>query len=394
MTVWVIIVVVFILCVCLRYAIWPDEPTVPAANNHEPTAYSAKSVIDERGDPMLVNSGTIIQLIDSLQIIGSTTNIETLESRIEYCDKIFNRIRAAYQNDEAAYLIALSQACSFMQKGTIGSCLPINMESLITMDEDDMKGFYSQSVLNFFNEYSRKMVKEMRELKTKAAQKRRIDKVGECHSQCRVIINLYGIQDYANKLDGQYDDFILLYDQSTRRLKNNIYVFIAYFVEYSNIKSFYDIRNSLSKFKEELSSYKSYLKSPHFQECLSKTIKEYEKQNDITFSNEFICQLENPETITIDEHSLYRNAATYFKEYWDAVLNSYKRRNAYANRLDYLIENLNRFINDPNISQYKDVINLLEDYKQEYIVQKEKCNNTLTQKTSPAKSPGTPSTTL
>ena len=385
MTVWIIIVAVFILCVCLRYAIWPDEPAVPAANNHKPSVYSAKSVIDERGDSMLVNSGTIIQLIDSLQIIGSTTNIETLESRIEYSDQIFNRIRTAYQNDEAAYLIALSQAWSSMQKETLGSYLPIKMESLITMDEDEMKGFYSQSVLNFFDEYSRRMVKEMRELKTKAAQKRRIDKVGECHIQCRFIINLYGIQDYAEKLDARYDNFILLYDQSTRQLKNNIYVFIAYFVEYSNMQSFYDIRNTLPKFKKELSSYKLYLESPHFQECLAKTIKEYEKQNDTTFSDEFIRQLENPETIIVDEHGLYYNAATSFKEYWDAVLNSYKRRSAYANRLDYLIENLSSFIKDSDISRYEDIVDLLKGYKQEYIEQKEKYNTTFDNKTSPAK---------
>lgn len=334
---------------------------------------------------MLVNSGTIIQLIDSLQIIGSTTNIETLESRIEYSDQIFNRIRTAYQNDEAAYLIALSQAWSSMQKETLGSYLPIKMESLITMDEDEMKGFYSQSVLNFFDEYSRRMVKEMRELKTKAAQKRRIDKVGECHIQCRFIINLYGIQDYAEKLDARYDNFILLYDQSTRQLKNNIYVFIAYFVEYSNMQSFYDIRNTLPKFKKELSSYKLYLESPHFQECLAKTIKEYEKQNDTTFSDEFIRQLENPETIIVDEHGLYYNAATSFKEYWDAVLNSYKRRSAYANRLDYLIENLSSFIKDSDISRYEDIVDLLKGYKQEYIEQKEKYNTTFDNKTSPAK---------
>lgn len=385
MTVWIIIVVVFILCVCLRYAIWPDEPVAQTANNHKPPVYSAKSVIDERGDSMLVDSGTIIQLINSLQIIESTTDIETLESRIEYSEQIFNRIRAAYQNDEAAYLIALSQAWSFIQKGTVGSCFPINMESLITMDEDKMKDFYSQSVLNFFDEHSRRMVKEMRELKTKAAQKRRIDKVGECHSQCRIIINLYGTQDYADKLDAQYNNFILLYDQSTRQLKNNIYVFIAYFVEYSNIQSFYDIRNALPKFKEELLSYKSYPESPHFQECLSKTIKEYEKQNDITFSEEFINQLKNPETIIIDEHGLYYKVATSFKEYWDAVLNSYKRRNAYANRLDYLIENLGSFIKDSDISRYEDIVDLLKGYKQEYISLKEKYNNTTGNKTSPAK---------
>lgn len=151
-----------------------------------------------------------------------------------------------------------------------------------------------------------------------------------------------------------------------RTIINNIYVFISYLNQYLKIKSFYDIKNILPTFKEELECYEQITKRSDFDKLLKKTISEYNKRSGARITYKVSELLKKPELIVVDEYALSLKATTYFKEYWDYVLLGYKQKSAYIKCLKYLVNYISNEINDPIIAKYKNIKETMLRYQTEY----------------------------
>ena len=79
-----LIFLIFLVLVILRYIFWPNLNDTSKA-----TIESNKFVMDTDGTRVLVNSGTIYQFMESLQLIENTSNIDTLKSRIDFTKKLY-----------------------------------------------------------------------------------------------------------------------------------------------------------------------------------------------------------------------------------------------------------------------------------------------------------------
>lgn len=148
-----------------------------------------------------VDAGTIFQFLESLNIIFSTSNMETLLSRIDYANNVYDNIKRAYSDDKPAYLVALSQAFQMFQKAYPGKSVPINMEKMIEMNEDEVQKFFSVHIVRCFYDFGCKMIQERDRLKTKSAQKRRMDKIEECYDISRSRLQGIGSTDVLSALE-------------------------------------------------------------------------------------------------------------------------------------------------------------------------------------------------
>ncbi len=153
------------------------------------------------GTNRFVDAGTIFQFLESLNIIFSTSNMETLLSRIDYANNVYDNIKLAYSDDKPAYLVALSQAFQMFQKVYPGKSVPINMEKMIEMNEDEVQKFFSVHIVRCFYDFGCKMIQERDRLKTKSAQKRRIDKIEECYDISRSRLQRIGSTDVLSALE-------------------------------------------------------------------------------------------------------------------------------------------------------------------------------------------------
>lgn len=151
----------------------------------------------------------------------------------------------------------------------------------------------------------------------------------------------------------------------------SIYVFISCLHDYLNIKDFYNIMAVLPRFERELESYKRLTFMDDFQQRKSEAIKEYERQHSCRISKDMREMLNMPSLIIIDEHALCLRAALYFKEYWDKTLQEYKQKKARFNRLNYLIDIISGDVFEPAVKNHEDVIALLEQYREEYKIQRD-----------------------
>lgn len=153
------------------------------------------------GTNRFVDAGTIFQFLESLNIIFSTSNMETLLSRMDYANNVYNNIKQAYSDDKPAYLVALSQAFQMFQKAYPGKSVPINMEKMIEMNEDEVQKFFSVHIVRCFYDFGCKMIQERDRLKTKSAQKRRMDKIEEYYDISRSRLQGIGSTDVLSALE-------------------------------------------------------------------------------------------------------------------------------------------------------------------------------------------------
>lgn len=206
----VIIFIIFIICVILRYIFWPDLGEVKTENT---VRNNFKRVEENDGTIVIVDSGTIFQFIESLQIIDNTINIETLQSRMEFSTTLFNRIKNAYQYDLEDYSVEYAKAYYMIKKTYPNRFIPFNIKDIEKVSLYDLNTFYCENIERCFNQYKDKMLVEMSKLKTPAAQKKRIEKIKDVYRQCDNMLNEIGNTESVNSLKKEYDIFLLLYNE-------------------------------------------------------------------------------------------------------------------------------------------------------------------------------------
>lgn len=144
--------------------------------------------------------------------------------------------------------------------------------------------------------------------------------------------------------------------------------FFCYHNNFQNLNSFYDLDNAIKSLDETISRLDS---EPVCDLSIKLAIKycrfQYVKGN-CTY-----CLTKTDEEIILTRAWKYpnieesiRHIIPIFKDYWDGVLQSYKRPSARAYRLNYLVNLLNGVLEKPYIQQYDsakaEVANLRDYY--------------------------------
>lgn len=206
----VIIFLVFLFLVIIRYLVWPDDPQ-PKLSHPNSKASPSESIMNilsrgiknielDDGTVLCVDSGTIIQALESMAIIKSTANIETLISRYIFLVNKLNHIHLAYQNDTVGHIMAQSQALSVYNLRYPNNKATEEMEDVIKHPNTDMKDFYSKNIIHCLSLYCDKIEQEINSLKTEAAKTRRREKVIACVTTCVTELNERGNSEYVYQI--------------------------------------------------------------------------------------------------------------------------------------------------------------------------------------------------
>lgn len=204
-----LIFLIFLVLVILRYIFWPN-----LGDTSKATIESNKFVMDTDGARVLVNSGTIYQFMESLQLIENTSNIDTLKGRIDFTKELFKRIKIAYMNDQSGYIAASSKAKLMIKRAYPKYYSSYDMNSLMNQEETYLINFYSENVVRCFEDYKEKMILEISKLKTTSAKQKRIENVKSCYKRCYEILLANKCDMQMENLNNQYEIFLLIYQDS------------------------------------------------------------------------------------------------------------------------------------------------------------------------------------
>ncbi|MDM8240649.1 hypothetical protein QUW47_01855 [Phocaeicola barnesiae] len=166
------------------------------------------------GDRVLVNFGTIYQFMESVQLIESTSNVDTLKGRIDFVKYLFKLIKNAYGEDRNAYTMAFLKAREMIRRAYPNYYSSYNTASLMSQTDADLYDFYGENVVRCFEDYKEKMIREMSKLKTTPAKQKRIENVKSCYKTCCEILSFDECSIQMENLKKQYEIFLLIYEES------------------------------------------------------------------------------------------------------------------------------------------------------------------------------------
>lgn len=175
MPILLLIFLVFLVCVILRYVFWPDLDDSYKSHQKVNTIYTDYADYTDYTvageDRVLVSSGTIYQFMESVQLIESTSNIDTLKGRIDFVKDLFKEIKNAYREDQNAYTRAFIKAREMIKRAYPKYYSSYNTASLMSQTEADLCNFYGENIVRCFDDFRVKMLLEITKLKTDAAKK-------------------------------------------------------------------------------------------------------------------------------------------------------------------------------------------------------------------------------
>lgn len=167
MPILLLIFLVFLVCVILRYVFWPDLDDSYKSHQKVNTIYTDYTDYTAAGeDRVLVSSGTIYQFMESVQLIESTSNIDTLKGRIDFVKDLFKQIKNAYREDQNAYTRAFIKAREMIKRAYPKYYSSYNTASLMSQTEADLCNFYGENIVRCFDDFRVKMLLEITKLKT------------------------------------------------------------------------------------------------------------------------------------------------------------------------------------------------------------------------------------
>lgn len=190
--------------VIIRYIVWPDNSrpskSAPSSNTIQSIdsvlARGIKNVVQEDGSILCVDSGTFFQALESISIIQTTTNIETLMSRYNFLVCKLRDIYKAYKDDRVGHIMAQSQAIATYDLGYPSKKATEEMVSIIEHPDMDLQEFYSKSIIHCLDAFCDKMEIEINSLKTEAAKMRRREKIIELIKVCATELNARGNPEF------------------------------------------------------------------------------------------------------------------------------------------------------------------------------------------------------
>lgn len=214
----VIIFIIFIICVILRYIFWPDLGEVKTENT---VRNNFKRVEEDDGAIILVNAGTVFQFMESLKIIETTIDIETLKGRIDFSTRLYYRLLSAFNDDAGSYTLAYNDAVKMYQTAYSTSNISFDCRNLLSVPFVELNKYFCENIFRCFDGYTTKMSLELVTLKTKPAKKRRMEKVTELFNTCNEMIKSRNGIELLDKLETQYRVFTLLYEHLLNKKDTN-----------------------------------------------------------------------------------------------------------------------------------------------------------------------------
>jgi hypothetical protein len=159
--------------------------------------------------------GKIYQALESIEIIETTKNIDTLESRYNFLLQLFQELKLAsytprYVNDVQ---VALDQ---YKQMYYDKTPTQIQLVGLLKPKDFDMVTFYCNSIYNCFIKHYETQMKEIAILKTESGKKGRYKKLYESvlkakqlmYDDCLGAINFEDLYQNLEEKEYQLEDFL------------------------------------------------------------------------------------------------------------------------------------------------------------------------------------------
>ena len=159
--------------------------------------------------------GKIYQALESIEIIETTKNIDTLESRYNFLQPLFQELKLAshtprYTNDVQ---VALDQ---YKQMYYDKTPTQIQLTGLLKPTSFDMNTFYCNSIYNCFMKHYKTQIKEIAVLKTESGKKGRYKKLYDSvikakelmYEDCLSAINFDDLYQNLEEKEYQLQDFL------------------------------------------------------------------------------------------------------------------------------------------------------------------------------------------
>lgn len=178
----------------------------------------------------------------------------------------------------------------------------------------------------------------------------------------------------------------ILWEQKEKRINvqerrqcnhRNTYIvfdFINSLVTLLHSEDFYVLERNFDNFENILKNNIYHLtKTKEYEEYSSKAIRLYNMRLNVgllqfELNDNLVSKIKYPNNICITEvlHDIEHNVFHLFEAYWANVLSSYKRKNAYINRLNYLVDYIEGLKKKEYISQFSDIISMLSNLQDSY----------------------------
>lgn len=166
----------------------------------------------------------------------------------------------------------------------------------------------------------------------------------------------------------------LAFLEARRERQGKVWAIFRYMNAYYdllNSSDFYEYKASLSEFNESREKLKVEKPSKiHFDIAFRFcNIKNCIGECEYKLQDNDIIKVRKWKTDTINHSELIENVSKSYKEYWDEVLNSYKRHTARANRLKYLIEKLSEYKQWPELQVVPGAIEQIKILERHFLEQ-------------------------
>lgn len=141
-----------------------------------------------------------IQMLESLEVISETINIDTLEGRIEFVNSLYpNFIEIKNQPQYRRYVQKAIDEYKSMYYNKILSALQVSL--LLNPDIIHLERYYGNFIYKSFKGYVERQQLEISKLKMESAKKRRYEKIIKTGYSAKYLFKKFDIPDYENNLE-------------------------------------------------------------------------------------------------------------------------------------------------------------------------------------------------
>lgn len=167
----------------------------------------------------------------------------------------------------------------------------------------------------------------------------------------------------------------LLNKRDERRIrKQKVWLILRYMITYRQLvqsSTFYDFKKYIADHKYAIGELrKAHPDDYSFNTAIKFCRMEYYYGTcDYQLTEEDIKFVLNWETNDIDTHEILKDVLNSYKEYWDEVLASYVRPSARIKRFQYLIDDLDKIMDLPDVQEYPNILQGVKELQNLYQLQ-------------------------
>ena len=155
-----------------------------------------------------------------------------------------------------------------------------------------------------------------------------------------------------------------MYPSSSRDHWLTVHVALASMREFQECNSDHTLLKKAENLRNIIEELKGLSGQSNYSAILKKGINEFETNWRTTITPQEFEHLEHPDKMDIDEmiREKYCSLASNYRRYWESAIAQLVRKSAILKRRQYLIEDIDRFIDGLPI-KYPEVVSELEKYK-------------------------------